>query len=163
MAMLPRFAFPLRWSPSCTAIVPFRSEVRRWSDWAESGEGRWCRAEALAATNSTAARETDRIRGTGLRKLRWLVRAFIRSRILEFLARADVADGCGALQANVRVRILLHALAEHVHAVIVGVHLAVRGHIAQRIHGFDAHAGILVIHQRIEQRLAGRFLRAGAV
>ena len=52
---------------------------------------------------------------------------------------------------------------KHVHRVIVGIHLAVGGHIAQRVHGFDAHTGILVIHQCVEQCLANHFLRARAI
>ena len=47
--------------------------------------------------------------------------------------------------------------------MVVGIHLAARGHIAQRIHGFDAHARILIAYQRGKQRLSHHFLRAGAV
>lgn len=47
--------------------------------------------------------------------------------------------------------------------MIVSVHLTLGGHVAQRINRFHAHSRVLIVHQRIKQRLANQVLRFGAV
>src|ERR1700733_3082306 len=70
------------WSPSRTAIEPFKSEVRRLSGRVGLlGKGS-CRAEALAATKRTAASDVNKITGVGLWRPGREVRAFIRPHIL---------------------------------------------------------------------------------
>ena len=73
---------------------------------------------------------------------------------LEFLARADIANGRGALQTNVSIGIFLHSLAEHISRMAVGIHLALGGHIAQRVDGFDPDAGILVLYKGVERTIS---------
>src|SRR5208282_139214 len=123
MLMLPRSVLTRMWSPSCVGTEPVKSEVSRLSGWVVFGSIGLRRAEALAAASrTTAARDAARIPPKGLRKSRCVIRAIKLPRTvlcLEFFAWADIANRRGALQADVRVGILLHSLAKHFRRVTV--------------------------------------------
>src|SRR5271154_4791912 len=150
MLMLPRSVLTRMWSPSCVGTEPVKSEVRRLSGWVAFGSIGLRRAEALAAMSNTEARDVASNPLKGFRKSRRVIRAVKLPRIatyLEFFARANIANGRGTLQANVRVGIFLHSLAQHVCRVAIGIHLALGSHIPQRIDGLDPDTGILVLHK----------------
>ena len=140
------------WSPSCVGTEPVKSEVRRLSAWVGLGGAGSRRAEALTATISTAASDAARNPPKGPCTLRREIPVVTVPRLptrLELFTRADIANGRGALQADVGVGIFLHAFAQDVRGMSVGVHLALGGQITQRIDGLDPHSGILVFHQSV--------------
>src|ERR1700683_607951 len=166
MLMLPRSVLTRMWSPSCVGTEPVKSEVRRLSAWVGLGGAGSRRAEALTATISTAASDAARNPPKGACTLRREIPVVTVPRLptrLELFTRADIANGRGALQADVGVGIFLHALAEHVSGMSVGIHLALGGQITQRIDGLDPYSGILVFHQGVKQSLANHFLRPCAI
>ena len=75
------------------------------------------------------------------------------------MPRPDIADRSSALQTDICAGILFHAIAKHGNHVIVGNNLAFGGHVAQLVDRLDANTRILVVHERIEQRLPDDILR----
>lgn len=65
---------------------------------------------------------------------------------LELSARPEVANRSRALKADVCAAIVLHAVLQNGEHPVSRSDFVFRKHVAKRINGFDAHAGILVVH-----------------